>query len=384
MAAACSVVWALGVSAAPTGGTVVLMGIDAEDGGVDGHGPIDSYEQVVQSILGGVTNGGSGILVVGGAGTDTQAFWDQVSADLALPVTNSDGPDVATHNFSGYAMIAVVSDETNTPSGGLTQAEHDALSARQGDVAAFVNSGGGLLGFTSDFPNPYAYVAGLGAITATMTAGYSDIDPTPEGTAVGITDALDVIAWHQVYDTYPAFLQPLAYVAGTTQVAALGGNNLTLPPDGDSRGCTITGTPGDDVLVGTPGDDIICGLAGDDRLEGRRGNDVIYGDDGDDRGFGGPGDDHLEGGAGNDHLEGGEGNDTLLGQDGDDRLEGRSSDDLLRGGAGNDTLLGGTEADRLEGEEGDDALDGGTQYDKCNGGSDTDTAVECEEVSLVP
>ncbi len=39
--------------------------------------------------------------------------------------------------------------------------------------------------------------------------------------------------------------------------------------------CTITGTPGNDVLVGTPGDDVICGLGGDDRLSGGGGNDTL-------------------------------------------------------------------------------------------------------------
>lgn len=39
------------------------MGIDAEDGGPGGHGPITTYEDVVNSILSNVTNGGSGILV---------------------------------------------------------------------------------------------------------------------------------------------------------------------------------------------------------------------------------------------------------------------------------------------------------------------------------
>ena len=49
------------------------------------------------------------------------------------------------------------------------------------------------------------------------------------------------------------------------------------------RGCTITGTAGDDVLRGTRRADVICGLGGDDRIAGRGGNDAIYGDAGDDR-----------------------------------------------------------------------------------------------------
>ena len=72
-----------------SGGPVVLMGIDAEDGGPGGHGPLAVYANVVSSILADVTNGGSGILVIGG-GKDTTppvddvtGFWDQVAPVIA-------------------------------------------------------------------------------------------------------------------------------------------------------------------------------------------------------------------------------------------------------------------------------------------------------------
>ncbi|MCH8164942.1 MAG: hypothetical protein IH889_04970 [Planctomycetes bacterium] len=53
-------------------GPLVLMGIDAEDGGPGAHGPISVYESVLTNgsltgILDNVTNGGSGILVIGGS-----------------------------------------------------------------------------------------------------------------------------------------------------------------------------------------------------------------------------------------------------------------------------------------------------------------------------
>ncbi len=67
--------------------------------------------------------------------------------------------------------------------------------------------------------------------------------------------------------------------------------------------CTITGTPGKDILRGTSGDDVICGLGGDDIVYGLGGDDVLRG---------GPGDDHLAGGAGNDQLIGGAGDDNLV------------------------------------------------------------------------
>ena len=48
------------------------------------------------------------------------------------------------------------------------------------------------------------------------------------------------------------------------------------------RGCTITGTEGDDRLWGTWRDDVICGLGGDDEILAWGGDDAVFGDAGDD------------------------------------------------------------------------------------------------------
>lgn len=77
----------------------------------------------------------------------------------------------------------------------------------------------------------------------------------------------------------------------------------------DARGCTITGTAGDDVLVGTSGDDVICALGGNDVVDGGAGNDIVHGDGGNDLLFGGAGNDRLDGGAGFDLISGGAGRD---------------------------------------------------------------------------
>ena len=74
----------------------------------------------------------------------------------------------------------------------------------------------------------------------------------------------------------------------------------TDPPEEEGRGCTITGTEGEDVLKGTRRVDVICGLGGNDVIHGQRGDDVLYGD---------AGDDTLNGGAGKDRLYGGSGTD---------------------------------------------------------------------------
>lgn len=226
--------FSVGPAGAASGGPVVLMGIDAEDGGPGAHGPNSVYQDVVNNTLSQATNGGAGILVVGGGKNqfdNVTRFWDAVDAGTPESVTYVNGASIAGQSFSGFKMIAVVSDESNTFSGGLTQAENDALAARQPDIAAFVNGGGGLVGFSSSgFGNPYAYLGGVGAFTFAFPPQYSDITPTAEGLAVGITDALDVCCWHDEYTAFPSFLKVLATNAATGNAAAVGGANVVVAP----------------------------------------------------------------------------------------------------------------------------------------------------------
>ncbi len=214
---------------AAVGGPIVLMGIDAEDGGVGGHGPITNYVAVVNSILGSVSNGGNGILVFGANGSNPRNFWNAIDAAIAgHPVTYVSGAsNINAQSFTGFAMIAVVSDYTNT-AGGLTPQENSALGARKADVAAFVNNGGGLLGFSSASfgPAAYPYLADLGSFTF-GSSGYSNINPTPDGTAIGVTNALDVCCWHDVYLTFPSFLKVLA-TDPSGRAAAIGGGNVVI------------------------------------------------------------------------------------------------------------------------------------------------------------
>jgi hypothetical protein len=118
----------------------------------------------------------------------------------------------------------------------------------------------------------------------------------------------------------------------------------------DPRGCTIEGTPGDDVLDGTPGDDVICGGEGDDLIRGGGGEDVIYGDAGDDR------------------IHGEAGDDVLYGAEGDDRLFGGPAADVLSAGPGRDVLSGGPGGDHFE---------GGADPNRCRDVSAEDTANAC-------
>lgn len=136
---------------------------------------------------------------------------------------------------------------------------------------------------------------------------------------------------------------------------------ITVRGDGSGTGgeeqppCTITGTPGNDILRGTPGRDVICG---------RGGNDVIYGLAGDDILRGGGGNDVLRGGDGDDQLSGNEGSDDLVGGDGDDSLEGGAGADDLTGQGGNDSL------DGSDGVRGNDVANGGPGSDSCSSDPD--------------
>ena len=94
------------------------------------------------------------------------------------------------------------------------------------------------------------------------------------------------------------------------------------------------GTDAADTLTGTPGNDLLVGAQGSDSLTGLGGADVLCG------------------GTGNDSLSGGDGPDTLDGDKGNDNLSGGAGADVLRGGQGSDTLLGGPDADAFSGGAG--------------------------------
>lgn len=230
------------------GGPLVLMGIDAEDhwrasmNGTDTgqHGPIENYVMVVKSVLDKVTNErDDGLLVVGGgksATDDVTTFWEHVAADLSEDVTFANGVgEINDANFENFELVIVVSDAINTPSGGLTDDENEALTQRQADVARFINRGGGLVGFSSDFTlsDPYGYIGGIGgfAVAADIEGGYSDIEPVNSGPELGITDDLDVCCWHDAFVKFPSFLEVLAIdMEATGLPAALGGTAVFVIP----------------------------------------------------------------------------------------------------------------------------------------------------------
>lgn len=212
-----------GTASAANGGPVVLTGIDAEDCGVGGHGPISNYTDLVNSILTNTSNSGDGILVIGANGPGPQSFWNAIGTGTGEAITFGD----ENSSFTGFQMLAVVGSSPETCSG-LTQAQNDVLAGRQVDFANFINGGGGLLGNTqSNFNNQYAYIGGLGSFSSSR-GNYANIDPTPAGQAVGITDALDLCCWHNVFTQFPSFLEVLAFQGGTQNAAAIGGRNVIV------------------------------------------------------------------------------------------------------------------------------------------------------------
>jgi WD40 repeat protein len=113
--------------------------------------------------------------------------------------------------------------------------------------------------------------------------------------------------------------------SGETQITVTGGQYTRAawqPLGPGPNGCTIWGTPANDLLVGSTHTDVICGLGGDDRILGNEGNDVLYG---------GPGNDAIVGGPGADLIDAGPGNDIVDARD--------RSPDLVEAGTGTDSVL---------------------------------------------
>jgi gliding motility-associated-like protein len=218
-------------------GPVLLVGIDTEYGqrpGNSTHGTIATWSNVLnQGILTRVTNGQTGILVIGGgkaANDNITNFWMQTSAFLGVPVTFANGNQIATASFN-VALIAVANSTDGT--GRLTQTELDALNARQAEITTFLCNGGGLFASSCNLPNAYQFLAGLTPITQTAL-GYSIIAPTAMGTQMGITASnLNGGPWHTAFTSFPPFLRVLATAAGGStngQAAAIGSISLVLYP----------------------------------------------------------------------------------------------------------------------------------------------------------
>jgi Tol biopolymer transport system component len=206
-------------------------------------------------------------------------------------------------------------------------------------------------------------------------------------------------------------LSPLASGATTTvevrfRIAGTGWKTVSGtatatggPPDGDasdnlaqpsryfpfceiatSKGSTIRGTRGDDLICGTVGRDKILAGDGEDHVSGGLGHDTIYGQGYRDWLSGGGGVDYIYGGWGDDRIHGDAGGDVLFGGPGSDRIHGDLGGDFIDGGPGGDYIYAGDGNDRI------DARDGARDHIYCGPGVDTvnadlrDAVTDCEHV----
>lgn len=175
-------------SASANAGKVYISGQDSDD---SGHVSLSYGTQLLDFISSGNTNGGSGILILGGATVGTSRgnidSWNASTPSVLTQVTLAGS--IATQNFSSFAAILLPSADTQT-GGGITQAQLDAINARGGDIAAFVNGGGNLMAFTeAGLTNAFGWFP-LGALSIT-NGSYDSAAQTPALAAAGFvaTDA---------------------------------------------------------------------------------------------------------------------------------------------------------------------------------------------------
>ena len=272
------------------GGPVVLLGVDSElRGDTTGHGPIENYGTLVEDgILSEVTNDGDGILVIGedaDANNRVTDFWNAVAAEVGESITYAGGSeDITNTSFDGFVMIGVATSTFELPpQDGLTNDENDALITRSGDIEAFVNDGGGLLGLSqSGLDEPWGYLGGIDTFETETGLCYSQIDPTDEGENLELTTPeFNFTCWHDVFTEYPDWLDVLAY-AGEGEAAALGGSQVVVDVEPTPEECVdliahktadpVDGDYGDigEVCVDDDGDQITVSYDTNDDWELKR------------------------------------------------------------------------------------------------------------------
>jgi hypothetical protein len=116
---------------------------------------------------------------------------DDVGATLGTDYDIVDGAGFGTVNLANYNAIAIAS----TFGGTLTQAELQALFAREADIAAFINGGGGLFASAECYPCG-ANLAGDNSllfaflpVTVTSIGASPPFSVTAYGASLGLTNA---------------------------------------------------------------------------------------------------------------------------------------------------------------------------------------------------
>jgi hypothetical protein len=216
-------------------GPVVLLGIDAEDFNISsgGHGGTDPYVQLIQvGLLNKLSNGWTKALVVGAGkdpNDDVTLFWTKVLDDVGVPYEFVNGKqNILRQGFRGHGIICIANALPQTPYGGLTNEENNALTLRAPEIASFVNGGGGVLGTAqAGLSNPYGYL-GPDFFQYNFPAQFQTITPTPAGLSLGITNVFDTCCWHDEYINFPSYFTVLATNDDTGNPCAIGGDQVVL------------------------------------------------------------------------------------------------------------------------------------------------------------
>lgn len=243
--------------------------------------------------------------------------------DLAL--TKSDAPDPVTQGSNLTYTIQVANQGANDASGVIVT---DTLPKEVDFGSATASSG-------TCQEDKGVVTCNLGQVNAGTTAAVTIVVRTKNSGTIS-----NAAAVASPNDTNAANNQDTESTVVSKRGAGAGKKASCAAP-------TISGTPGNDVLVGTPGPDVIRGFAGDDQISSLDGKDLVCADLGADIVNTGPRGDTAIGGLGPDLLAGAGGNDTLKGKRGRDRLRGKRGNDLLNGGRNRDGCKGGPGRDVL-------------------------------------
>ncbi|MBK9015000.1 MAG: hypothetical protein IPM82_13515 [Saprospiraceae bacterium] len=220
-------------------GPVIISGLDTEFGfrswptgpatsgptpWTNSHGDLQMWANVIQTgILNNVTANPTGpVLVIGGSTSTTDAmhsFWNQVVGTgllRSVVYSNSSTGDILTIPFTGYSMIAICNTADGT--GKLTASELLDISARQADIASFVNSGGGLFASSCNIAPFYGYInIGIPPLVSVPGGGSNSTPTALGGLGIGGMGIPPISGpYHNTFTQWPSFLNVLS----------------TLPPDG--------------------------------------------------------------------------------------------------------------------------------------------------------
>ena len=194
-------------------GPIILSGTDPEDHRFEGEPEASASLQMIQDIMlfihDEASNGGAGILMLGGSENSTVY---QVALEAAtnegFSLDHAFGDNIKTVDFTGYAALYMptVSSELDPGYGnqdccGLTVEDLNKINGRGDEIVLFVNSGGGLGAFSQNEPNGYGWFPMDGLETTDLGGfGEYDICMTLEGYEILASSATAVEPFHTTFD----------------------------------------------------------------------------------------------------------------------------------------------------------------------------------------